>query len=183
MIGLHITGASGSGTTSLGRALAEELGIDQFDTDDFFWKKTDPPYSAPRALEERLNLMRSAFSEAGSWILSGSIGEWGGPIEPLFDLVVFLSVPTKVRIDRITQRDRLRPDAARFLPGGDRHGSYRMFLNWASSYENGVAQGRNRALHEQWLSQLACPVLRLEGEMPLDRQVQDCLEAIRIHGL
>jgi Shikimate kinase len=40
---IHILGASGSGTTTLGRALAERLQYPHFDTDDSFWVPTDPP--------------------------------------------------------------------------------------------------------------------------------------------
>src|SRR5438128_874343 len=42
---LHILGASGSGTTTLGRALAEGLQCPHFDTDDYFWLPTDPPFT------------------------------------------------------------------------------------------------------------------------------------------
>ena len=41
---IHILGASGSGTTALGQALAEHLRCPHFDTDDYFWLPTDPPY-------------------------------------------------------------------------------------------------------------------------------------------
>jgi len=51
---VHITGASGSGTTTLGRALAERLGWMHLDTDDFYWLPTDPPYREKRPAETRL---------------------------------------------------------------------------------------------------------------------------------
>ena len=41
---IHILGASGSGTTALGQALAEHLRCPHFDTDDYFWLPTDPPH-------------------------------------------------------------------------------------------------------------------------------------------
>ncbi len=50
---IHITGASGSGTTTLGRALAAELSCPHFDSDDYFWLPTDPPYTTQRDSEER----------------------------------------------------------------------------------------------------------------------------------
>jgi adenylate kinase family enzyme len=34
---IHILGASGSGTTTLAKALANELGYKHFDTDDYYW--------------------------------------------------------------------------------------------------------------------------------------------------
>ncbi|WP_228410094.1 shikimate kinase [Chryseobacterium viscerum] len=33
---IHIFGASGSGVTTLGKALSEELNLEYFDSDDFF---------------------------------------------------------------------------------------------------------------------------------------------------
>jgi adenylate kinase family enzyme len=40
---IHIFGASGSGTSTFGRALAAELSIRFFDADDYYWLDTDPP--------------------------------------------------------------------------------------------------------------------------------------------
>jgi NAD(P)-dependent dehydrogenase (short-subunit alcohol dehydrogenase family) len=34
---IHVTGASGSGVTTLGRALADALALPHHDTDDYFW--------------------------------------------------------------------------------------------------------------------------------------------------
>jgi adenylate kinase family enzyme len=45
---IHILGASGSGTTTLGRALSERLQCPHFDTDNYFWLPTDPPWVQSR---------------------------------------------------------------------------------------------------------------------------------------
>ena len=42
---IHIYGASGSGTSTLGRKISEELGYKFMDTDDYFWLPTDPKYT------------------------------------------------------------------------------------------------------------------------------------------
>ena len=44
---IHIFGASGSGTTTLGKKICEELGYTQMDTDDYFWM--------PTSLNSRIN--------------------------------------------------------------------------------------------------------------------------------
>jgi adenylate kinase family enzyme len=44
-----VTGASGSGTTTLGKALAEQLACAFLDADDFFWFPTNPPFTQKRA--------------------------------------------------------------------------------------------------------------------------------------
>lgn len=41
---IHITGASGSGTTTLGRALAQALGWRYLDADRYYWLPTSPPF-------------------------------------------------------------------------------------------------------------------------------------------
>ncbi|MEO6565651.1 MAG: adenylate kinase, partial [Casimicrobiaceae bacterium] len=54
---IHITGASGSGTSTLGAALANHLDVAHFDADDFYWLPTVPPYTAKRDPASRLTLL------------------------------------------------------------------------------------------------------------------------------
>jgi adenylate kinase family enzyme len=58
---IHITGASGAGVTTLGRATADALAIPPLDTDDYFWRPTTPPYREKREIADRLRLMREMF--------------------------------------------------------------------------------------------------------------------------
>ena len=51
---IHITGASGSGVTSLGRALADSLAMPHHDTDDYLWRPTIPPYRETRNYVRRV---------------------------------------------------------------------------------------------------------------------------------
>ncbi len=85
-------GASGTGTTTLGRMLGERLEIVHLDTDDFFWMPTDPPYRTPRAVPERLSLLEAAMGRAPGWVLSGSALKWGTPLEAMYDLIIFLRI-------------------------------------------------------------------------------------------
>ena len=39
-----ILGASGTGTTTLGRALGNDLSFRVFDTDDYYWLPSTPPF-------------------------------------------------------------------------------------------------------------------------------------------
>lgn len=49
-----IVGASGTGTTTLGRALANEWSVPHADVDDYFWEPTEPPYTTKRGPRSRL---------------------------------------------------------------------------------------------------------------------------------
>jgi hypothetical protein len=160
---IHIFGASGSGTTALAEAIAATHGHRHLDTDDFFWLPTEPPYRETRPREVRLALLRRALADA-PWVLSGSLCGWGDPLIPEFDLVVFLLVPTEIRLARLRAREVQRY-------GGSLHRAHAEFLDWAARYDVGGLDMRSRALHEAWLSALPGATLRLEGERSLGEQL------------
>jgi adenylate kinase family enzyme len=176
---IHITGASGAGVTTLGRALAKRLGAVHLDTDDFYWSPAEPRYSVRRSVDERLRLLRDAFVATGSrgWILSGAVSEWADPIANLFDLVVFVTAPTEVRLKRLRERERVRFGDA-VLPGGSRHREHEAFIEWAAAYESGTCEGRSLPRHEVWLAERRCPVLRLDGTLPVEALAEAAVAAL-----
>ncbi len=80
---IFIFGASGSGTTTLGRALSEAMRLRHMDTDDYFWLPTDPKYTAKRPAAERLALMQTDIGAAdggrGHLRLPGGLGRSADP--------------------------------------------------------------------------------------------------------
>lgn len=174
---VHITGASGAGVSSLGRALADVLANSHHDTDDYFWRPTNPPYIEQREPAERLRLMREVFLERSDWVLSGSLDGWGDPIIPYLDLVAFVYTPTAIRVERLRAREFKRFGAAA-MPGGSIHKEVMEFLDWASHYDDGTREGRNLARHQAWLQNLPCPVIRLDGTRSVQELVKEVCRAI-----
>jgi adenylate kinase family enzyme len=168
---IHILGASGSGTTTLGSALAACLGCPYLDTDDYFWLPTDPPFQQIHGRTDRQALLGATLARHGGWVLSGSLCGWGDIFIPLFDVVVFLWGPPPIRLARLQERERQRYGDNAIAPGGPLHMSYTTFMAWAAAYESGDLQMRSRQRHERWLQALPCPVVRLEGQPP----VEECL--------
>jgi adenylate kinase family enzyme len=168
---IHITGASGSGTTTLGRTLAEAYGLKHFDTDDYFWIATDPPYQQIRPREERLALLEPVVTRHNRWILSGALDGWGDPLCRLFDLVVFLYVPQGIRLERLRQREIRRYGAESIEPGGRMHDQYNEFIAWAGRYDAGDESVRSLLRQERWLETLQCSVIRLEGDMTIEERM------------
>ena len=126
---IHIFGASGSGTSTLGRAVAARTGFRCMDTDDYYWLPAEPMYTLKRPIPERLALMERDLDTAEDAVLSGSLVGWGG---------------------------------------GDMHEQSQAFLDWAAQYDDGVPPIRSRALHDLWQRQLPCPLLTLDGTLPVE---------------
>lgn len=73
---IHITGASGSGVTTLGLALAERLGIPAVDADSFYWVPTETPFTKKRDREERLVMVLTELAKCKDAVFSGSCLDW-----------------------------------------------------------------------------------------------------------
>ena len=157
---INIVGAAGSGTSTLGGALARRLGYAFLDADDFYWRPTTPPFQQKYEAEARLATIVDAMDAQPATVIAGSVAGWGEQLEDAFDLVVFLSLPTALRMQRIEAREIAR--FGRADPA---------FLAWAEQYEEGRLSGRSRARHEAWLSSRTCRVLRIEGDQDVDARV------------
>lgn len=76
-------------------------------------------------------------------------------------MIVFLTVPTHLRLARIQQRE-----VARFGSANP------AFLTWASQYDEGPPGGRSLAKHESWLAQRRSLVLRIAGDTSVGERVE-----------
>jgi adenylate kinase family enzyme len=101
--------------------VADALALPHHDTDDYFWQPTVPPYQKKRERAERLRLMQEVFLPRADWVLSGSLEGWGDVIIPYFDLVIFLSTPRQIRLQRLRAREATHFGGDAVAPGGWRH--------------------------------------------------------------
>lgn len=175
---IHVFGASGSGTTTLGRRVARSLGVPDLDADHFYWEPTDPPFLTKRAPEARVAMIEQTISDADGWVLSGSLCGWGDPLRHRFTLAVFLRLDPAVRLERLKAREQARY-GSRVTPRGDMYQQHLEFMNWAASYDTATAPTRSLDLHERWLAELSCPVLRLDSAEPVEGLADKVLAATR----
>lgn len=174
---IHILGASGSGTSTLGRALAAALDAPFLDVDDFYWVKTDPPYRTARPHDERRAALAAAVAGRPAWILSGSMMGWGDLLIPTLDLAVYLTIPQELRLARLRAREHAH-FGARLAPGGDMHADHQAFMAWAARYDDGGLDQRSRASHAEWMELLACPVLRIDGDVATEDRVRRVMAVV-----
>ena len=121
--------------------------------------------------------MQEMFLPRAGWVLSGSALGWRG-LEDGFDLVVFLYAAPEIRAARIRAREARRFGEEAVAPGGWRHSETQAFIEWASQYDSGEAEGRSLTRHEALLAKLTCPVLRLRAEAPIEDLTQRALVAL-----
>src|SRR5512143_2558702 len=126
---IHVCGASGSGTTTLSRALSERLAVDHFDADEYFGAQTEPPFTQKHPPEKRVELLAADLDRADGWVLSGSMCGWGDVFARRFTLAVYLRIPGDIRMQRLARRETERY-GARIEPGGDMYEQSREFLAW-----------------------------------------------------
>jgi ribosomal protein S18 acetylase RimI-like enzyme/cytidylate kinase len=161
--GIIMLGANGSGKSTLGRELARMLNFIHLDVEDYWFYKTDIPYTAIRPQEERNGMLLSDMKKHGSFVVSGDISGWGDEFLPMFDLAIFLTAPTEIRIKRIENREYARW-GERVCEGGDMYESQTKFREFAAT--------RDVALLEQGALKYACPILQVDGTQDIHETIK-----------
>lgn len=167
---VHVLGASGAGTTTLGRALADHWSVPHADADDYFWVPASPPYVTKRPVPDRLRLMATMFVPREAWVLSGSMVGWGEEVVDACDAIVFLTLDPAERLRRLERREERRRVGETY----DAEASA-AFLAWARGYDDPAFDGRSRVRHEAWLAERRQPVLRLDSALEPAALVREVL--------
>jgi adenylate kinase family enzyme len=175
-LGIIIFGASGSGTTTIGRELARLLGCKHSDIDDYFWENTLLPFTVKRPLEERIKKLKADLTE--NFVLSGSMLGWSETFESLFTTAVYVTTPTDIRIERFTRREFERFGKG-ILPDGDMHDNHHEFIEWAKTYDYGGEEQRSKLTHEAWANTLSCAIISVNGTRDYHNTAKEIAEIIR----
>lgn len=169
---INIIGASGTGKSTLAKALAAKLNIPHFDSDHFYHKPTNPPFRQQRSPEERFAMIMKDLGHRSTWVLSGAVGAWQPTPKLDYSLVVFLYLPPEIRLERLRQRE-LRLYGARITRAGDMEADHEYFMKWTAGYDSGSCEGTNTlGHHEAFLNGVKCPVVRIETPMTTEEQIR-----------
>ncbi len=176
-----IFGASGSGTTTLGKEIEKKTNFKHLDVDDYYWKKTDPPFQEKIPLNKRNENLKSDFENFENVIVSGSMVSWGKEWEASFDLAIFIHLNNNDRIKRLENRETERY-GDKLLTDKKFQRDSKAFLEWASQYENPNFDGRSLKVHNDWIELLKCNVLRINGSLELKNKMEKVLTEIKTTG-
>lgn len=125
---------------------------------------------------EKSGRLMMAISSSDYFVMAGSMDSFNTPFVPLFELAVHIDAPADIRRKRIHQRE-LERYGRRILEGGNMAEGHLQFLKDSDRYETDGSPNRKR--HLEWAASLPCPVLLLNGERPLQENMQLILDAYR----
>lgn len=177
---IHIFGASGSGVTTLGNALATKLNIPYFDSDHYFWEASNLPFTKRCEPNKRNQLVQKALQQQENWILGGSIINWGAEVFPTFDLIIFLWIPSNIRMERLKKREQERYGDIIFTDP-ERNRLFNEFITWAKDYDEdtGIAT-RTLNAHQNWIAKQTSPVLTLKGDYSTAQRIEMIVNQLSI---
>ena len=170
-MGVLICGLNGTGKSTLGRMLADRLGYTFIDNEDLYFPKTDSSYtfSGPRSKEEVIRLLKERISQNNRFIFAAVRGDYGDQLIASLDHIVLIEVPRQIRSQRVRDRS-YQKFGDRILPGGD---LYEKENKWFS-----LTDSRPDAYVTDWLMTVNCPVIRIDGTLPVEKNLDYLVSAL-----
>ena len=165
------------GTTTLGAALSAQSRVPHFDSDDYYWIPSTPPYRMKRDKAQRDARLDEDIAAFDDWVWSGSAASWKVDVERI-DLVVYLTLPAELRLARLRARETEEHRDLPYTTEEEKEKEMGEFLDWAARYDEGGLEVRSRHLHEHWMEQIGRPVLRIDGDTTTEARVQRVLNAL-----
>lgn len=164
-MGVLICGLNGAGKSTLGKRLAERLGWQFIDNEDLYFPKTDTKYaySDPRGKAEVIRLLEERIEKDRRFVFAAVKGDYGDKLISLVDCIVVVSVPREIRLARVRERS-FQKFGGRILVGGD-----------LSEKENtwfSLVESRPEDFVETWLTTVDCPIIRVDGTLPIEENVE-----------
>ena len=163
-MGILICGLNGAGKSTLGRILAERLGYQFIDNEDLYFPKDDPSYlfAAPRSHEEVVRHLEDLIEKDRRFVFAAVKGDYGEKLPAFLDHIVLIEVPREILSRRVRDRSRQK-FGNRVLPGGD---LYEKEQSWYA-----LTDSRPEDYVTSWLEGTDCPVIRIDGTLPVEQNI------------
>lgn len=163
MNGIVIVGGNGSGKTTFGQRLGEELNYAILDVEDYYFFDTAIPYSAARTKEEVKALLLADMKQHQQFVFTSVSGDFGEDINSYYDCIIYLDVPLAIRMKRIQQRAESK-FGGRVLEGGDMYVQEKAFFDFVKM--------RKLDTLDAWINTMECPVIYLDGTKLIEKNIE-----------
>ena len=188
-MGIAIFGLNGAGKSTLTHALAKELKFYEMDVEDYYFPEQkesrksaleniatnaadcseELPYSNSRSKEEVQEALLKDVEEHSDFILAGVNMNWCEEILSRIEFAFWVKAPLEKRLERIRCREEKR-FGARVLQGGDMYEQQEEFRK--------VVASREEASLKECVQKLPCPVVVLDGTLPVECNIKKIKEII-----
>ena len=169
--GILICGLNGTGKSTLGKALSEQIGYHFIDSENLFFERNEEneSYHSPRSKEDAVKKLMDEVKEHKNFVFAAVRGDYGEEILPLYKYVFELKVPKETRIKRIRERSFIK-FGERMKVGGDLYESEEAFFKFCEE--------RKEDYTEKWAKTLNVPYITLDGTKPAEENIKVILNYI-----
>lgn len=167
-----ICGLNGAGKSTLAKALAKEIDYQFIDIEDLYFPKENPEYmySDPRSFEEVETMLLNIISEKDNFVLASVKGNFREEIVSHFKCAIYIDVSKEIRIKRVYKRSYIK-FGERMCEGGDLYEKEHSFFEWVTSRDENTVKN--------WLSTISCPIIKVDGMLPIVDNVKWITEELR----
>ena len=170
-MGILICGLNGAGKSTLGKALASRMGYEFIDNEDLFFPKVDSAYeySNPRSKEEAIQLLEKRINNNSRFVFAAVKGDYGDKLISALEQIILVDVPKDMRCQRVRARS-FQKFGSELSPGGE---LYEKEQKWFAIVDN---RPDDHVL--SWLETIECPVIRVDGTLPVEDNIKYIMSAL-----
>ncbi len=171
-----ICGLNGAGKSTLAKALAKEINYRFIDIEDLYFPKGNPEYmySNPRSFEEVESILSNIILENDSFVLASVKGNFKEDIVSHFKCAIYIDVSKEIRIKRVYERS-YNQFGERMCEGGDLYEKEQAFFDFVRSRDENAVKN--------WLDTVSCPIIKVDGTLPVADNVKLIAEKLRAINL
>ncbi|MBR5947388.1 MAG: AAA family ATPase [Clostridia bacterium] len=171
-MGILICGLNGTGKSTLGKDLAEKLGYRFIDNEDLFFPKENDEYefANPRSKQEVITILENMISRDSRFVFAAVKGNYGDKFIYALESIILIEVPRQERHKRVRERS-YRKFGDRMKEGGD--------LFDKENHRLSIVDGRSEAYVTRWLEGVRCPVIKIDGTLPVSQNVEYLVSVLK----